>query len=772
MPILCYVQLFSICRQELLDTVFNFVLETYDGPCARNFSTVLQIVLALVQNMGLKDQYSTMATDHEFFTALAKCPENAYSLGMLRMYFDKEVDFLHCYCGSLLTPQNLRLELFGAYFAAALSCELPNTRDYILCLVSLCKTVTLSQLGTIARAAVENLRVYPVNPPKWLFQSCVFIFNWLLSTEASLRRSAAELIYLLVPSFPKLGSMGESCVSTDKDKDRVHMQTICNKLVSMRESICRACIDIRPRDEMLREKIPTATYYELLGWCIYHQGGAPYLLDLKELFVQTIVQLGSSATRIYPILDMLRLLALFLDNATSVSFFDSQTLSVFLSSMDGLCSRSNDGAIIEASGCLFNLIAPVAQVNCLIIAKSKLFQYSLQHNFGETSGNLMNIVGEITNLVMTRDSAVVVAGVLFKRDVFSRYLDNHTFYFLNTVKICFQANEEVSVDLFDKENCYQIIANSLNGSFATRTSVADNPGVQLQMSIMALFCTNYKKYKSGKKKWLFAKNTFVEFWKSNFILLQNFLQWVQMSSVPESFGLATIETVHSVLQSDPEFIPYIEKLYQTLPQDFFVNMHRSCRSKWARSTAGLCRSFVKQNFAVFTRIAGLELDKLLKSPIEFETAIYYLQFIENQIINVGATERSLDYMLQTVCAVLSHTDDLQFFRPSFAQATLTLAANLNDCNSVGQWLNDCVRMVKEALLRMDHQMSEREANTTRDHLHDARVFVEDALNFVPGGREVIVIKIESRVFERAIDVVEENNDLLNDISFFQSLMHE
>ena len=177
------------------------------------------------------------------------------------------------------------------------------------------------------------------------------------------------------------------------------------------------------------------------------------------------------------------------------------------------------------------------------------------------------------------------------------------------------------------------------------------------------------------------------------------------------------------------------------------------------------------------RVAQLDLHKLLKSPIEFDTAIHYLQFIENQFIDTeSVSEQWLDYMLATVCEVLSHTDDLRFFRPSFAQACLTIAANKRGCDCVGLWVNDCVRMVKEALLRMDHQMSEREAEAVTSHLDDAKSFVEDALNFVPGGREVIVIKIESHVFERATAVVNQESSwasrLLNDIHFFQSLMRE
>lgn len=760
-PILFYVKRFDQTRPDILSQLLSIVNECQSRQLACNLSSVFEILLVLAKASDKQEEYRDTFLSSRFFNSFGRSELNAFDFACLLISFQYSRAVVTEYQQGLLSSQSRsvgkdsNIRLLASHFAATLAVEDTFTRDRIGWFNSIfrAKNWSQAQIADFIADAAAQLQSHKVVGTKELFLSNQNVRMWLLSKDPLLRNGTAELIFAMFPSYPKVSMTGLR-VPTEKqalgtETEQKNLGILLDQLFAMTNTLVSTCKSISGQSADVQ--MPSAKYYEVLGWAIYYASdSSKVLLKHRSEFADAISHFcslrGSSRSPIYHLLDFL---SFSLNCTLAQKFFDTATLKVFLEALSNIPSESGDVHVERVFSSLGQSLSCLPPSHNDIIANSGVFEAALNYGLYQIPR-----IQQLVLKVLTDRNSVVIAKALFKRNLISAHYSRHFNDYFDIVKRLLLINN-ANIEQFYKSECYAEIVTVLGHIFRKRLSLSDYTEAIAILELLQLFCAEFIKENTGKTVFLFFDKlgSFVSFWNSNLEFLKNLTEWIQMSSVPKQFTSTVITLLRQVLSCDNSLSSAFIAIYKSLPKDFYLRLHSDLHAMWGSMIAHLCR--IRMRISSEEALAIILLDlRVLKSP----RLVRYQVFIEYVMLLCEATKEGflndpkyIGPLRSCLSDALDNATEILLFGKSVRLLFEQLDQKIKPDPVLRQrWVGACFRVVTAVVEGMKPELlSDCEISQLAQEFDEAKAFVE----FSKRGVSVSVAGVKKETVDRIVSEI-------------------
>jgi hypothetical protein len=684
-PILAYCGLPDSEPTKLLDCLINLLTEASKTPemvLRGNFNAVFELLHTIIRrNPDCRRRIAST----KFSQAFQRNESTAYSRAILSLRLqENDSKIVTQHLDRLAsTSTSFPRPIFAGQFAAAISFHDSQSETRVRFFFSHFRAAQQSAFITeILRDATKFLRAHNAVGCPSLFGGTHFFDRWIATPDISLRFYAAELIYALFPSFPRLPSSSRRpSTIIGSPMERENIIKLFHDLLDLRKLI----IDhTRVQISRTETDLPTTIYFELLGWTGHYSGVR--LLKHRQTFLQMLTELSQDKTDSNShIVSCLKFFSLIGNDSNSL---DENSLKSLLNSISHV---SSPAFVSNSISSVITLITPLAREHPLTIVGSPFFQTAMKVCQRE---QLQGII----NAVLNSDTVLTITQTLWSSDIFNQQMSasiNRCCEFVITLFKKFP----IVVNIFESENCYKSIVTTLHYFFDMRQSLTDYATACLLAETLAEFVERYTTENRGKKSWMFFNrmSSFIQFWNSNQQFLLDLISWVQMSApVSARFSILCLRVIEGALSHDPGFSQTVSKIVIAIPPDFLVRVDPAARCQCfsallkiaqAHGIRDLGRKFWFENFSLLLRLklVNVELAQLCLRGTD--------SFVE---VEQKKNSRTLWVLTMKVAtSAFKNTGNLQSFSLEFVKIAGKLCKVFGSSKEIGEWANECGRVIKE-----------------------------------------------------------------------------
>lgn len=607
-------------------TVPNFFtkpqdLENFESKV--NLSYVFKTIHFLISKLNAIDEYQSIVIDQTFMNRWFKSPSHTFDFASLVAYFirdnqERTDDYL-----SYIKSNSSRMACatLAAHFANCCSFSDSLTEYRVKWFFnddSPSKQFQGYELSQFINEAARNIQSIGNKSSSLTLIKLnqLWLENWLLSIDSSVRRSCKSFITSLFPTFKRFPTstsfLGYPTLPTTPvdsltpaPEETESIRLLFHRLLSLSKSLITACktgqnmkIDNKPiYSEM---NIPASDYLEILSYCTFYgqlqseiSKNRGLFANLADFFSDMKPELRQSSKDLVHFVSQLQI----------PDFFDNKTLNDFLKMASKIPKdKPSQYAFVESmSSMLFPIITPSPSNKILskfntdtieLISKAKITKYAIRTCMGDmcsASKAVIDLIESTSGLVNSNETVDYstpckqYSNFLLETDVFEFHINNRSIGFLKLLGKLFESNE-IFVSAFKNSKSLSrlqaVIIKDIN-----HLSIVIADELMKIFSLLSSFTKGFVARDYKGNVFVDPNKQFVQFWKSKDMSYLKLINSMAEQTANFFYDDALLKFLSELFKGfTSDFSEIATSLLLDKQKDLYLKMNKSIRKKFALFT--------------------------------------------------------------------------------------------------------------------------------------------------------------------------------------------